>query len=128
MAPQVLATPRDPAHNPTEDTVDSTKSSASAHDSRTERLTREARGIALFEERGGEIQQHARGLYSVPSCTVREGDYLVRYGAQGENCECADHTRRGHCCKHLYAAALFAAKRRKAIRTGFAPALMPEGR
>ena len=127
MAPQVLATPRDPAHNPTEDTVDSTKSSASAHDSRTERLTREARGIALFEERGHDIQQLARGLYSVPSCTVRKGDYLVRYDDQGERCECRDFEF-GHVCKHLYAAALFAAKRRKAIRSGFAPALMPDGR
>ena len=98
-----------------------------AHDPRTERLTREARGIALYEERGDEIQQLARGLYSVPSCSGR-GDYLVRYGADVEACECADHTRRGHVCKHLYAAALFAAKRRKAIRVGFAPVLMDEGR
>ena len=33
MAPQVLATPRDPAHRKTERTVDTTKSSAPAHPS-----------------------------------------------------------------------------------------------
>jgi hypothetical protein len=98
-----------------------------AHDSRTERLTREARGIALFEERGDDIQQIGRGLYSVPSCTGR-GDYLVRYSDAAESCECGDHQRRGTTCKHLYATALFAAKRRKAIRTGFAPVLTDEDR
>ena len=86
-----------------------------AHDSRTrERLSREERGIQLFEERGHGIQQLARGLYSVPSCTGRR-DYLVRYDAQGESCECKDFEF-GHVCKHLYSVALFAAKRRKAVR------------
>ncbi len=98
----------------------------SAPDSRHQRLTREARGIALYEERGDEIQQLARGLYSVPSCTGR-GDYLVRYDDQGESCECRDFEFGRACCKHLYATALFAAKRRKAIRTGFAPVLMDVG-
>ncbi len=94
-----------------------------APDSRTERLTRELRGIALFEERGGDIQQLARGTYSVPSCTGR-GDYLVRYDDQGESCECRDFEfGPGLPCKHLYAAALFAAKRRKAIKVAFAPVL-----
>ena len=86
-----------------------------APDSRHQRLTREARGLALFEERGDEIQQLGRGLYSVPSCTGR-GDYLVHYGDEAESCECGDNQHRGHVCKHLYAAALFAAKRRKAVR------------
>ena len=62
----------------------------------------------------------------MPSCTGR-GDYLVRYDDQDEGCECRDFEF-GHVCKHLYAVALFAAKRRKAIRSGFAPALMPDGR
>ena len=98
-----------------------------AHDSRTrERLSREERGIQLFAERGDEIQQLARGVYSVPSCSGRS-DYLVRYDDQGEACECGDSQRRGMVCKHLYATALFAAKRRKAIRTGFASVLMDEG-
>jgi hypothetical protein len=85
-----------------------------AHDPRTERLTREARGIALFEEHGDEIQQLGRGLYSVPSCSGR-GDYLVHYGGDVESCECKDFEF-GHVCKHLYAAALFAAKRWRAVR------------
>ncbi len=97
-----------------------------AHDSRTERLTREARGIALFEERGHDIQQIGRGLYSVPSCTGR-GDYLVRYGDTAESCECGDHQRRGMVCKHLYATALFTAKRRRAVRTRFATVLADGG-
>jgi len=97
-----------------------------AHHSRTERLTREARGIALFEERGNDIQQIGRGVYSVPSCTGR-GDYLVRYSDTAESCECGDHQRRGMVCKHLYAAALFAAKRRRVVRTRFAPVLADGG-
>ena len=99
-----------------------------AHDSRHQRLTREARGIALFEERGDEIQQLARGLYSVPKCSGR-GDYLVEYGAGVESCECKDFEFHGerYACKHLIAVAIFAAKRRKAIRTGFAPVLMDKG-
>ncbi len=79
-----------------------------------ERLTREARVIALFEERGDEIQQLGRGLYSVPSCSGR-GDYLVRYGDSAESCVCKDFCLSGHVCKHLYAAALFGAKRRRAV-------------
>lgn len=101
-----------------------TNSTPAPHDSRHQRLTREARGIALFEERGDEIQQLGRGLYSVPSCTGR-GDYLVAYDDQGESCECKDFEF-GHVCKHLYAAALFAAKRRRAVRV-IAPVLMDEG-
>ncbi len=96
-----------------------------AQDSRTRvRLTREARGIQLFEERGDEIQQLGRGLYSVPSCTGR-GDYLVHYSAEAESCQCKDFEF-GHVCKHLYAVALFAAKRRRAVRV-IAPVLMDEG-
>ena len=92
-----------------------------AHDSRHERLTREERGIALFEERGDDIQQLGRGLYSVPSCSGRH-DYRVHYDHHGESCGCRDFEF-GHVCKHLYAVALFAAKRRKAIRVAFSPVL-----
>jgi hypothetical protein len=95
------------------------------HDSRHQRLTREARGLELFALRGDDIQQIARGLYSVPSCTGLH-DYLVHYGDQGfevESCECGDNQRRGMVCKHLYAAALFAARRRRVVRA-IAPVLM----
>jgi SWIM zinc finger len=95
------------------------------HDSRTrERLTREARGLELFALRGDEIQQIARGLYSVPSCSAR-GDYLVHYDDEAESCECSDNQRRGMVCKHLYAAALFAARRRRVVRA-IAPVLMTQ--
>ncbi len=101
-----------------------------APDSRNrERLTREARGIQLFEERGDEIQQLGRGLYSVPSCT-RKGDYLVEYDPRGDaRCQCRDFEFHGqdHPCKHIYGVSLFAAKRRRAVRTRFAPVLMDEG-
>jgi hypothetical protein len=96
---------------------------------RHQRLTREARGIHLFEERSGEIQQLRLGLYSVPSSAgSARGDYLVEYGAGVESCECKDFEFHGeeYPCKHLVAVAIFAAKRRKAVRT-IAPVLMDEG-
>jgi hypothetical protein len=98
-----------------------------AHDSRTERLSREARGIQLFEERGDDIQQLRIGLYSVPSCSSQE-DYLVEYGAGVESCQCKDFEFHGedYPCKHLVSAAIFAAKRRRVVRTRFAPVLMDE--
>ena len=88
-----------------------------AHDSRHQRLAREARGIALYEERGDEIQQLRVGLYSVPKCS-RRGDYLVEYGAGVESCECKDFEFHGerYACKHLIAVAIFYAKRRKGVR------------
>ena len=97
------------------------------HPSTTERLTREARGLALFEERGDEIQQLRVGLYSVPKCSGR-GDYLVEYGAGVESCECKDFEFHGeeYPCKHLIATAIFYAKRRRAVRA-IAPVLMDEG-
>ena len=111
-------------------TVDTEILADPRHDSRHQRLTREARGIALYEERGDEIQQLRLGLYSVPSSTgSARGDYLVEYGAGVESCECKDFEFHGerYACKHLIAVAIFAAKRRKAIRTGFAPVLMDKG-
>ena len=101
--------------------------SAPAQDSRHQRLTREARGLQLFEERGDEIQQLRLGLYSVPKCSGR-GDNLVEYGAGVESCECKDFEFHGeeYPCKHLVAVAIFAAKRRKAVRT-IAPVLADEG-
>ena len=100
----------------------------SAPDSRLQaRLTREARGIQLFEERGDEIQQLERGLYSVPSCSGR-GDYLVRHGFDVEACECRDFEFHGEQmpCKHLISVAIFAAKRRRAVRV-IASVLADEG-
>ena len=116
-----------PAHTTTDPTTRAGDPFIAASRSReyAERLTREERGIQLFEERGDEIQQIGRGLYSVPSCTGR-GDYLVRYSDTAESCSCRDF-QFGHVCKHQYAVAIFAAHRRKAIRTRFAPVLADGG-
>ncbi len=74
---------------------------------REERLLRERRGIALFRERGEEIE-HVKGwLWAVPSCSG-EGLYVVDLGA--ETCECPDFEKRGENCKHIYAAAIARAK------------------
>ncbi len=101
-----------------------TNDSATAHDSREQRLAREERGIQLYQDHGAGIQQLRVGLYSVPSCTTK-GEYLVEYGAGVESCECKDFEFHGEDfpCKHLIACAIFAAKRRKAIRVAFAPVL-----
>jgi hypothetical protein len=106
------------------DVVITNSTPAAPNSRRQERLTREERGIALFEEHSGEIQQLGRGLYSVPSCSGR-ADYLVEYGAGVESCECKDFEFHGanYPCKHLIAAALFAARRRRVVRT-IAPVLM----
>ncbi len=105
-----------------------TNSTLAAPDSRAGRLTREARGIALYEERANDIQQLRIGLYSVPSCSSPK-DYLVEYGAGVESCQCKDFEFHGedYPCKHLVSVAIFAAKRRRAVRTRFAPVLADEG-
>jgi hypothetical protein len=112
------------SHDCKEETVDTKSVADSRHPTTAERLTREARGIQLFEERGEDIQQLGRGVYSVPSCSGRD-EYLVRYSDSAESCECKDFEF-GHVCKHLYATALFSAKRRRAVRTRFAPVLGDE--
>jgi hypothetical protein len=69
--------------------------------------TREARGLALYRERGDEIK-HVRGaVWSVPSCT-RSGVYLVDL-ADGV-CTCADMPPAGEVCKHETAATIARAK------------------
>ncbi len=74
---------------------------------RVERMARERRGIALYRERGEEIE-HVKGrTWAVPSCSG-EGVYLVDLGA--ETCGCPDFASRGENCKHVYAAAIASAK------------------
>jgi hypothetical protein len=69
--------------------------------------TREARGLALYRERGAEIK-HVRGsVWSVPSCT-RPGVYLVDL-ADGV-CTCGDMPPAGQVCKHETAAIIARAK------------------
>jgi hypothetical protein len=86
--------------------------------------TREARGLALYLERGSEFVRVSRDTFLVPSCSRRRHDYLVDLAA--DTCECFDNRERGHHCKHLYAARLYRAWLRRAART-IAPVLMDEG-
>lgn len=58
--------------------------------------TREARGLALYRERGAGIEHTAPHVYVV---------HLGR-----ETCTCPDYERRGEPCKHLYAATVAASK------------------
>ena len=74
---------------------------------RAERTARERRGIALYRERGEEIEHVRARLWAVPSCSG-EGFYLVDLRA--EICSCPDFERRGENCKHIYAAAIARAK------------------
>lgn len=74
---------------------------------RVERMARERKGIALYRERGEEIE-HLRGrLWAVPSCSG-EGLYLVDLHA--EICGCPDFEHREENCKHIYAAVIASAK------------------
>jgi hypothetical protein len=69
--------------------------------------TREARGLALYRERGDEIK-HLRGsVWSVPSCT-RPSVYLVDLA--GGICTCGDMPPAGEVCKHETAATIARAK------------------
>src|SRR5215208_3443571 len=69
--------------------------------------SREGRGLALYRERGDEIE-HVRGsIWSVPSCT-RPGVYLVDLRAG--ICTCGDMPPAGEVCKHETAATLARAK------------------
>ena len=80
------------------------------------KTTRLQRGIALFLERGAEIERTTANTYRVPSCTG-EGSYLVYLDLRA--CLCPDHRAAkavGERCKHFHAAYVFAAKRRAARR------------
>ncbi len=75
------------------------------------------RGVKLFRERGDEITRTTGGTYRVPSCTG-EDSYHVYIG-EVTCCSCPDSRRAreaGEHCKHVHAAAVFAAKRRAARR------------
>lgn len=74
--------------------------------------TREQRGLALYRERGDEIERTTANTYRVPSCSS-EGSYLVHLDLQ--SCACPDHHRAkasGQRCKHVHAATVARAKLR----------------
>ncbi len=90
-----------------------TKSSATAPPS-----TRLQRGIALFNERGAEIERISAHTYRVPSCTG-EGHYIAYTDLRV--CTCPDYIRakasgNGERCKHVVTAEIVLAKRRAARR------------
>ena len=67
-----------------------------------EQASRARRGLALFRERGGEIERLGKLRYLIPGCS--RPFYVVDLVA--ESCECPDFTKRGESCKHLFAAAI----------------------
>ena len=69
--------------------------------------TRELRGLALFRERGPEMECVAPWTWTVPSCT---GSRVYTVDLKAGSCTCPDHRRRGEACKHLYAAEVARAK------------------
>ena len=74
---------------------------------RADRLARERRGIALYRERGEEIEHIEGRTWAVPSCSGG-GVYLVDLRA--EICGCPNFEHRQENCKHIYAAAIASAK------------------
>ena len=72
--------------------------------------TRMERGIRLFCERGDEIIEVEPGIYKVPSYS---GEATYTVDLNRERCSCPDRTTR---CKHLFAATIFAAKKRRCRR------------
>ena len=93
------------------------------------KLSRGEKGLALFRERGEEIEKIAPHTYGVPSCKG-DGTYTVNLGGT-ERCSCPDYQirreraigaglsrREVEPCKHIvcatFASAKAAAKRRRA--------------
>ncbi len=86
-----------------------------AHDAHP--TTRVARGIALYYERGDEIERTTPTSYRVPSSSG-DGHYIVNF-APRMFCTCMDWPqakKAGDCCKHVYAALIVRSKHRAACR------------
>lgn len=79
-------------------------STKSVHAEQREQATRAMRGLAIFRERGEEIECMGERCYLIPGCS--RSAYKVDLAA--ESCECPDFTKRGESfsCKHLFAAAI----------------------
>jgi hypothetical protein len=71
--------------------------------------TREARGLALYRERGDGIERGAPDFYLVPS---QDGERFYHVDYASETCDCPDFRRHGEACKHVYAVGVKLAKRR----------------
>ena len=71
---------------------------------------RALRALALYRERGAEIERTGPWTYLVPSCTGG-GSWAVNY--RRETCDCPDALRNpAISCKHLLAVGILRAKRR----------------
>ncbi len=85
-------------------------------DTSVPKTTRLSRGIALFHERGAEIERLEIHTYAVPSCS---GDETYTVYTDLRCCTCPDHRaakKAGEACKHRVAVEIFVAKRRAARR------------
>ena len=76
---------------------------------------RACRGLALWRCRGAAIRPMPAGGLSVPSCSEPGRSYRVSLAGEGR-CGCADWRRRKQPCKHIFAALVWAAKQRAALR------------
>ena len=76
---------------------------------------RARRGLALWRTRGAEFRPMPSGGLSVPSCSEPGRTYRVSLAGEGR-CGCADWRRRREPCKHVFAALVWAAKWRVALR------------
>ncbi len=81
--------------------------------------TRELRGLALYRERGEQIEHQGRGRFTVPGCSG--GSYEVNLAifssADEQSCTCPDNPPAGEVCKHIHAATIARAKTRaRALR------------
>ena len=78
--------------------------------------TRELRGLALYRERGEEIEHQGRGRFTVPGCSG--GTYVVDLAIFGgeQSCTCPDMPPAGEVCKHIHAATIARAKMRMQAR------------
>ena len=76
---------------------------------------RACRGLVLWRRLGAEIRPMPAGGLSVPSCSEPGRRYRVSLAGEGR-CGCADWRRHNKPCKHVFAALVWAAKRRVALR------------
>ena len=70
--------------------------------------------LALWRQRGAEIRPMPAGGLPVPSSSEPGRSYRVSLAGEGR-CGCADWRRRREPCKHLFAALIWAAKRRQVL-------------
>jgi hypothetical protein len=76
---------------------------------------RALRALALYRERGAEIERTGPWTYLVPSCTGT-GSWAVNY--RTERCDCPDALRHPDLnCKHVLAVGIHRAKRRRGVAT-----------